>query len=122
MIMDRKLVILAIAMGMAVGTGYIFASRTDRRPIPTISDFTMEIIYSGGFYEVVFRGAVVNPLNVNIYDVCVTVHWSEMGNIRHADSTNIGDVSLGGSVDFEISYKANYMLIVQSASPTLEFS
>jgi len=120
--MDRKYLILALAMGMALVTGYRFASKTDRRPVPTISDFSKEVTQLGSTYKVIFRGSVVNPLDIDIYDVNVTVHWSEAGNVRHESTKFVGDVSGGGSVGFEVSYECEWMLLVQSASCTLEFS
>lgn len=123
--MDRKPILYLTISGIVlvgVMSGYFFAARVDNTPVVKISGFIYEISQTGTIYKVVFQGDVINPSLRNIQGVRVIIHWIEMGNTKHIDSINIGNIPAASSKKFLISYECEYMLIVKSASPTLEWS
>jgi len=123
--MDRRLILYITISGVVlvgIMSGYYFAAILDDSPVVKISGFNYELSQVGTTYRVVFQGSVVNPGLRKIENVRVIIHWQEMGNTKHIDSINIGNVPAESSETFMISHECEYMLIVKSVSPTLEWS
>lgn len=120
----KEYLFLAISGLLIVGlmSGYFFAAKVDNSQVVKISGFNYEVSHVGVTYKVVFQGDVVNPGLGIVKDVKILIHWKEMDNIKHVGSLYIGDIPGQGSEKFSITFECEYMLLIKSASPTLEWS
>lgn len=56
-----------------------------------------------------------------LHNVTVFVFWNEAGNEKHIESFSLGNVPEKSSIEFDIVYERDYLLVIQSVSPTFSF-
>ena len=123
--MDKKpSLYLGISVIVLVGllSGYLLGAKVDKGKIVRISDFTFTVSQQGAYYTAIFQGDLVNPGLGVVRGVKVIIHWTEMNNQKHVNSLNIGDLAGQETQHFKIEFQCEYMLLIKSVSPTLEWS
>lgn len=112
---------LTMAVFVALVSGYFFASKVYKDISPEISRFYYEVNQHGSTFEAHFRGTFTNPQNKKLHNVTVLIFWNEAGDEKHIESLSLGDVPRKSSIDFDIVYERDYLLVIQSVSPTFSF-
>ena len=112
---------LTMAVFVALVSGYFFASTVYKDVSPEISGFNYDVNQHGSTFEAHFKGTFSNPRDKMLHNVTVLVFWNEAGNEKHIESLILGNVPGKSSIDFDIVYERDYLLVIQSASPTFSF-
>ena len=112
---------LTIAVFVALVSGYFFASTVYKDISPEISGFNYEVNQHGSTFEAHFKGTFSNPRDKMLHNVTVFVFWNEAGNEKHIESFSLGNVPGKSSIIFDIVYERDYLLVIQSVSPTFSF-
>jgi len=112
---------LTMAVFVALVSGYFFASKVYKDISPEISGFNYEVNQHGSTFEAHFGGTFSNPRDKMLHNVTVLVFWNEAGNEKHVESLILGNVPGKSSIEFDIVYECDYLLVIQSVSPTFSF-
>ena len=112
---------LTMAVFVALVSGYFFASTVYKDVSPEISGFNYDVNQHGSTFEAHFKGTFSNPRDKMLHNVTVLVFWNEAGNEKHIESLSLGSVPGKSSIEFNIVYERDYLLVIQSASPTFSF-
>lgn len=113
---------LTMAMFVALVSGYFFASTVYKDISPEVSGFNYEVNQHGSTFEANFRGIFFNPRDITLHNVTILVFWNEAGNEKHLESLSLGNVPGKSSIEFNIVYERDYLLVIQSVSPTFTFN
>lgn len=110
-----------MAVFVALVSGYFFASTVYKDISPEISGFNYNVNQHGSEFEAHFEGTFSNPRDKMLHNVTVLVFWNEAGSEIHVESLSLGNVPGKSSIKFDIVYERDYLLVIQSASPTFTF-
>lgn len=86
-----------------------------------ISGFNYELNQHGSTFEAHFKGTFTNPREKMIHNVTVLVFWNEAGDKEHLESLSLGSIPRKSSIEFDIVYKRDYLLVIKSVSPSFTF-
>jgi hypothetical protein len=112
---------LTMAVFVALVSGYFFASTVYKNISPEISGFNYDVNQRGSEFEAHFEGTFSNSRDKVLHNVTILVFWNEAGSEIHVESLSLGDVPGKSSIEFDIVYERDYLLVIQSASPTFTF-
>ena len=112
---------LTIAVFVALVSGFFFVSKVHKDISPEIIGFNYEVNQHGSSFEAHFRGTFSNPRNDMLHNVTVLVFWNEADNEKHIESLSLGNVPRKISIEFDIVYERDYLLVIKSVSPTFTF-
>lgn len=120
--MNNKITaILTIAVFVALVSGYFFASKVNKDISPEISGFNYEVNQHGSTFEAHFKGTFSNPRDKMLHNVTVLIFWNEADKDKHIESLSLGNVPGKSTIEFDIVYERDYLLVIQSVSPTFSF-
>ena len=113
--MERKGLYLAIFLVSVtiVTVGFLISSKTSKKPLLEVTDvgYMWESLEEG--HQLVFFGTVVNKGKIMAKEVVVHVLWTEFDGTQHNDSVALGLLPEKSSINFKITFDAEYLVTVK---------